>query len=198
MIPEKLLIDSGAEIVTYHKQEYIFKEGQHADFYYQILSGEIKMNNYNEEGKEFIQSIFSAERSFGEPPLFADIAYPANAISISKAKVLRLSKSTFYDLLVENPQVHLEITKALSLRLYYKAIMATELSHEQPGHRILRFLDYLKKDVHHLKDPFSFEVQLTRQQIADLTGLRVETVIRATKVLEERGEIQIKNRKIHR
>ena len=32
---------------------------------------------------------------------------------------------------------------------------------------------------------------LTRQQIANLTGMRVETVIRATKALENRGRVSI-------
>ena len=41
-------------------------------------------------------------------------------------------------------------------------------------------------------------VEITRQQIADLTGLRVETVIRAIKSLEKKGEVTIKDRKVYR
>lgn len=198
MIKETLLLDFGAENCSYQKNAIIFSEGQHADYYYQVLSGEVKMNNYTEDGKEFIQSIFSAGRGFGEPPLFADFTYPANAEAITNAELLRLKKESFFKLLEAHPEIHLEITKALSLRLHYKAIMAKELSHEEPGHRILRFLDYLKHDVYDLKKPYTFEVDLTRQQIADLTGLRVETVIRTTKKLAETGDLKLKKRKIFR
>ena len=46
-----------------------------------------------------------------------------------------------------------------------------------------------------IKDP---ETDKLARQLADLTGLRVETVIRATKSLEKKGELQIKKRKVYR
>lgn len=198
MIAETILYAFGAEKLCFLKGEQIFSEGQPALCYFQILSGEVKMNNFNDDGKEFIQGIFFKGQSFGEPPLFADVKYPAHAEALSDAEVLRVSKDNFLELLKAHPDEHLSITKALASRLYYKAIMATELSSQEPEHRILRILDYLKKYVHNLYEPFSFQVDITRQQIADLTGLRVETVIRATKSLEKKGELKIKNRKLFR
>lgn len=198
MISEDLLLEFGGEKKTFEKDDYLFEEGTKAHYYFQMVSGDVKMNNFHESGKEFIQSIFSEGRSFGEPPLFVDIDYPANAVAITQTEVILLEKKSFLDLLLAHPQIHLEITKTLAERLYYKAIMASEMSSEEPEHRILRILDYLKNDVYNLTDPFSFKVKLTRQQIADLTGLRVETVIRATKNLEKKNELKIKNRKLYR
>lgn len=198
MIPEQLLLSYGAHNKLYLKNEYIFHQEQRAHFYYQIVSGEVKMNNLRENGKEFIQSFFSAPQSFGEPPLFSEITYPANAVATQDSEILCLPKNRFLDLLLENPQTHLEVTTAIASRLYYKAIMASEISSQEPEHCILRILDYLKEDVYKLTEPFSFKVNLTRQQIADLTGLRVETIIRATKSLEKKNEILIKKRKIYR
>lgn len=198
MIPEDLLLNSGARTKIFDKDEYIFREGQKARYYYQIISGEIKMNNYLESGREFIQSFFAAPRSFGEPPLFSQIPYPANAIATATSEIIFLEKEAFLELLVEHPNIHLKITEALAKRLYYKAIMAPEISFQEPEHRILRILDYLKNNIYKLESPFSFEVNLTRQQIADLTGLRVETVIRATKNLEKKKEVRIKDRKLYR
>lgn len=198
MIPEELLLRYGAHNKLYLKNEFIFRQEQKAHFYYQIVSGEVKMNNLRESGKEFIQSFFSASQSFGEPPLFSEITYPANAVATHDSEILCLAKKRFLDLLLENPKIHLEVTTAIASRLYYKAIMASEISSQEPEHCILRILDYLKEDVYKLTEPFSFKVNLTRQQIADLTGLRVETIIRATKSLEKKNEILIKKRKIYR
>lgn len=198
MIQEHLLYLFGAEKLIYLKGEQIFNEEQQAISYYQIAKGEVKMNNFNDDGKEFIQGIFLKGQSFGEPPLFAEVKYPANAEALTDCEILRLNKVRFLELLKVHPQEHLKITAALAKRLYYKAIMASELSSQEPEHRILRILDYLKDHVHNLKEPFSFELDLTRQQIADLTGLRVETVIRATKSLEKKGELKIKSRKLFR
>ncbi|MGB7843097.1 MAG: Crp/Fnr family transcriptional regulator [Salinimicrobium sp.] len=198
MIDENLLLDFGAKKIPYSKGDQLFREGDSALNFYQVASGEIKMNNYNEDGKEFIQGIFAVGQSFGEPPLLANVKYPANAEAISDAEVFQLSKEHFLELLSSNPKVHLKITQTLAKRLFYKAIMASEISSQEPEHRILRILDYLKKHVHRTEGKFSFKLDLTRQQLADLTGLRVETVIRATKSLEKKGELQIKKRKVYR
>ncbi len=197
MIDENLLLNHGAKKVAFSKGDQLFREGESAINFYQVALGEIKMNNYNEDGKEFIQGIFSIGQSFGEPPLLANVKYPANAEAISDAEVFQLSKEQFFELLSSNPKVHLKITETLAKRLYYKAIMVSEISSQEPEHRILRIIDYLKQ-INKIEGEFSYRLDLTRQQLADLTGLRVETVIRATKSLEKKGEVQIKKRKIYR
>ncbi|MGI0105165.1 Crp/Fnr family transcriptional regulator [Salinimicrobium sp. WS361] len=197
MIDENLLLNYGAKRVSFSKGDQLFREGESALNFYQVASGEIKMNNYNQDGKEFIQGIFSIGQSFGEPPLLANVKYPANAEAISDAEVFQLSKEQFLELLSSNPKVHLKITETLAKRLYYKAIMVSEISSQEPEHRILRIIDYLKH-VDKVDGKFTYRLNLTRQQLADLTGLRVETVIRATKSLEKKGELQIKKRKVYR
>ena len=67
MISEKLLRTYNASLQELKKGDVLFNKGEHAHFYYQIKSGEVKMNNYNRDGREFIQSIFYKGQSFGEP-----------------------------------------------------------------------------------------------------------------------------------
>jgi CRP-like cAMP-binding protein len=55
-------------------------------------------------------------------------------------------------------------------------------------------LSYLKS-----KSPSSdqpFQVPLTRQQLADMSGMRVETVIRTIKRMEETGKLLLQDHKI--
>lgn len=198
MIPTKLLIDFNAELKEFQKEDIIFSENNSARNYYQIKSGIVKMNNYNDDGKEFIQGIFYKEQSFGEPPLFIDINYPANAVAIENSVLYILPKEKFFQLLKTHSDIHFNITKSLAKRLYYKAIIASEISSQEPSHRILRFFDYLKHDVHQSPEKFSLKIDYTRQQISDLLGLRVETVIRAIKQLEKQGEVKIVKRKVYR
>ncbi|RKF03714.1 CRP-like cAMP-binding protein [Tenacibaculum lutimaris] len=198
MIPEELLLKYHAETKSFQKDEIIFSEKQTAHYYYQIVSGAVKMNNFNDDGKEFIQGIFYKNQSFGEPPLFIDVKYPANAVAISDSTILTLAKSDLFKLLQDNPEIHLKITQSLAKRLYYKAIIASEISSQEPAHRVLRFIDYLKYDVHKIQGKYSFKVAYTRQQIADILGLRVETVIRVIKSLEKKGDVKISKRKVYR
>jgi len=198
MIDVELLKKYGATQKMYNKHETIFDSNSTPKYFFQIVKGEIKMNNYNEEGSEFIQGIFSDGKSFGESPLIAGLKYPANAIALTKTTLILLPKDRFFDLLAENPKINFEISKILSRRLHYKATMAAELSNEGASHRILTLLDYLKESVYNLSGAFTYETKLTRQQIADLTGLRVETVIRIMRTMEREGEIKIINRKVFR
>ncbi|MXN91427.1 cyclic nucleotide-binding domain-containing protein [Flavobacterium sp. Sd200] len=198
MIGEDVLLAFDARIISLKKGETLFYEGDTARYFYQVKVGEIKMNNFNDEGKEFIQSIFTAGNSFGEPPLFINKPYPANAVAITDTQVYALAKEVFFELLLQNPQVHLSITENLAQRLYFKSVMASEISSQEPEHRILKLIDYFKENVNRLKPSDKYKVELTRQQIADLTGLRVETVIRSIKALEKKGLLIIEDRKVYR
>lgn len=198
MITVELLQKYGAVIKSFAKNDIIFEEGNLPLNYFQIISGEIKMSNYNDDGREFIQGIFYEGQSFGEPPLFLNQKYPANAIAVENASIFILSKENFMKLLEENPKVSIKIIENLSQRLYYKSVMAAEISTHEPEHRVLKLIDHGIAYFNFQKDSNGFLINFTRQQIGDLTGLRVETVIRTIKALEKKGELKIINRKVYR
>ncbi|MDN3674898.1 Crp/Fnr family transcriptional regulator [Flavobacterium branchiarum] len=198
MISTELLEKYGAIQKSYTKATSIFNEGKLPTHYYQILSGEVKMNNYNDDGREFIQGIFYKNQSFGEPPLFLNQKYPASAVVVEDAEILCVSKENFMKLLHENPAISIKIIENLAQRLYYKSVMAAEISTHEPEHRVLRLIDYAIANFNFKKDSNGYLINFTRQQIGDLSGLRVETVIRAIKSLEKKGELKIINRKVYR
>ncbi|WP_299463037.1 Crp/Fnr family transcriptional regulator [uncultured Microscilla sp.] len=195
MIKESILQQYEAEVQVLNKGDILFMEGEMPRHYYQIKEGEIKVSNYNNEGKEFMQGIFYNKQSFGEPPLLGNFPYPATSQALKTTTVYKLPLRRFIELLQNNFEVHWQLTATLSQRLRYKAMIMKEISSHSPEHRILTLIDYLKK---HTAPTDRFEVKLTRQQIADLTGLRVETVIRAIKNLEAQQEVQIIGRKVYR
>lgn len=198
MIAIDLLEKYGALKKSFSKNDIIFEEANLPTHYYQIISGEIKMSNYNDDGREFIQGIFYKGQSFGEPPLFLNQNYPANAIVVEDAEILLLSKSNFMRLLEENATVSIKIIENLAQRLYYKSVMAAEMSTQEPEHRILKLIDHGIAYFNFKKDENGYLINFTRQQIGDLTGLRVETVIRTIKALEKKGILKIINRKVYR
>lgn len=198
MIAIDLLEKYGALKKTFDKNDIIFEEGNLPTHYYQIISGEVKMSNYNDDGREFIQGIFYKEQSFGEPPLFLNQNYPANAIAVEDAEILLLPKDNFMKLLQENATVSIRIIENLAQRLYYKSVMAAEMSTQEPEHRILKLIDHGIAYFNFKKEENGYLINFTRQQIGDLTGLRVETVIRTIKALEKKGVLKIINRKVYR
>lgn len=194
-IDENTLYSSGGEIRVYKKGEQIYREGDHALYYFQIKTGKVKLNNYDEDGKEFIQNIFGGKQSFGDSMLFLDKFYPTNAVCIQPTEIIRVPKDRFLKLIKSYPDLSLEMNACLSQRLYFKAVMLQNMASLNPVSRLTGLLDYLKS-YHDDSCGNCFQVELTRQQVANLVGLRVETVIRVLKKMEREGRITIENRKI--
>lgn len=193
MIPEDIIQSFKGSLKKYSKNQTIFNEGEFADFYYQIKTGHVKMFNLTEDGKEFVQGFFGDGNSFGEPPLFGAFKYPATALALDASEIYILPKAAFLKLLKTHPDIHLKFTRLICKRMVYKAKIAREVSIYPPEHRIMTLLHHLKGNA--IPD-ISFEVPLTRQQISELTGLRVETVIRAIKKLEKSDVLAIIDRKV--
>ncbi len=189
MIPGTLLHKYNAALVPYDKGAFLFREGDKAEFFHVVHSGTIKMMNYSEEGREFIQGYFTEGQSFGEPPFFTESDYPAIAQAVIPSAVWKLSRSSFLQLLKENFDVQIEIIRTLSSRLIYKSTMLTEFAIEEAEHRLRTLLRYLATTL----DPSgkSVRIPFTRRQLADMTGLRVETTIRTIKALEQKGVLVI-------
>jgi CRP-like cAMP-binding protein len=195
VIKEEILHSVGAVTRRYRPSEIIFNEGDVPKYYYQIITGNVKLNNYNDDGKEIIQTLLEEGQSIGESLLFMDKLYPMNAVALTECNIIRLPKSVFLDLMKLYPDLCLNMNKILSQRLYFKIIMTQNLSSQNPTAKLKGLMDYLKS-FQKEQSPYSFRIPLTRQQMASLTGLCVETAIRTIKMMERNKMVKIENRKI--
>ena len=172
----KYLISKGFKITVYRKGDVVYSPGAIPRAVYFVKTGRVRMVTVNDEGKEFIQGIFKANEYFGEPALLLGKPYLAFTIADQDAEIINVPKSAFLELLVQLPDFNMQLIRNMSSRLFYKSMMLEEMANEQAEHRIVTLLTYLMKDL----DPGA-EVRYTRQQLAAMSGLRVETVIRIIK-----------------
>lgn len=193
-IDTDILITWGAVAKKFKKGDFIFHEGDYPRFYYQIMDGTVKMFNTNLDGKEFTQSEFKTGHSFGEPPLFIDENYPSTAVACQDSIILKLSKEKFLEILDEYPVYQKQMIILFARRIYSKATTAREIINNTPESRIIGFLNDFKKKNN--KEDASIEIPYTRQEIANYTGLRVETVIRTLTKMKTKKIVQIIERKL--
>lgn len=104
--------------------------------------------------------------------------------------ILKLAKPSFEKMLDDHPNISRDINKFLSERLYYKFLMLENNASLHADVRIRGVMDYHKSFSTGI-GPFSYLIPLTRQQLASITGLRVETVIRTIKNLEKDDILKI-------
>lgn len=190
MISDDILLQHKATVIFLAKNDMLFQQGEPANFFYIVRSGRIKMANFSDDGKEFVQGYFTDGQSFGEPPFFSRSIYPASAIAVEKSDVWKIAYGDFLDLLRTHFDVHINLMHTLCDRLIYKSTMLSELAIEEAEHRLRTLIQYLIDHDNQLSTPKK-KLTFTRQQLADMTGLRVETVIRSIKLLEQKKFLEI-------
>ena len=196
MINIDTLLAWGATYKKVARNEIIFREGTEGHFYYQLVSGSVHWVNINEEGKSFIQGIVQPGESFGEFPLFDDSVFAASAVASVDSVIIRLHKATFLNMLKEYPDILFAFARLFTERLRFKFLLLKESSCFGPEHRISTLFNHLKEG-QKLDSDCKYQVKMTRQEIANMTGLRVETVIRSVRHLQDKGELVINKGKVY-
>ena len=190
------LLAWGATYKKVAEGDIIFQEEGICTFYHQLVSGSVRWANINEEGKEILQVMIEPGECFGELPLFDNGVYAATTIANEDSILIRLSKNTFHEMIMENAAIHFAFSKLLAERLRFKFMIVRELANHNPEHSISSLFKYFKESKKNIC-PKCNRVKLTRQQIADMTGLRVETVIRAIRNMHKKGSVIVDKGKVY-
>lgn len=193
LIDYNILITYGGVAKRLDKDEFIFMEGEQPHFYYQLIEGNVKMFSTNTSGREFIQGIFSKGQSFGEPPLFIGKAYPSTAITLTPCVVVKITKEKLFHLLDDYPEITKSLLDFFAQRIYSKSVISQIRSCATPEEKISLFLE---SNISTYSNKKSL-VPYTRQQIADFTGLRVETVIRTLIKMDKEKKVEIIHHKLY-
>lgn len=194
-IDANILIAYGAAVTRYKKGAMVYRQDEMARHYFQVLEGQVKVFNLSPSSKEFVQGIFQVGESFGEPPLFIRQPYAANAITTQDSIIIKLNGDVFFHLLEDHPEIQKSMLQLFSQKLYDKSISARMLNHPSPEERLLDFMEYFKKKSAGPSDKII--IPYTRQELANLTGLRIETVIRTLQKLNKDKKVDIINHKVY-
>lgn len=184
----------GATTELFKRGQYVYLEGAEARYYYQVLSGSVKLVLANKYGKELIQNIFTDGESFGEPALFANCVYLSSICAITDTEVIKLPKEKYFKLIDDHPDIARETMRCMAKRLYDRACVTQLLINNTPEEKILGFFNKIKSDK---STESCMMIPYTRQQIADFTGLRVETVIRTLSRLKDQKKVDIIDHKVY-
>lgn len=196
MIDVNLLLAWGATYKKVNANEFIFEEGQQCNYYYQLVNGYVRWVNIDSEGRECMHYLIEAGESFGEFSLFDDGPYAASAIADTDCILIKLYKPTFLELLKENANLLFSFTRLLTKRLRFKYSIIQAYASHCPETRIINLINYLIRENKNFCGD-DHQLKLTRQQIADMTGLRVETVIRTMRNMHSKGDLVINRGKVY-
>jgi len=193
---------SGEEVETisklifekkYGKGETIFFEGDEADGFYIVSSGQIKVFKMNPMGKEHILHIFGPGEPVGEVPVFSKQPFPANAEALVKSSTLFFPRKDFVALIENNPSIALNMLAVLSRRLRQFATQIENLSLKEVPARLAGYLLYIAKEQ---KNEGVVQLPVSKGQLASLVGTIPETLSRIFARMSDEGLIQVEGRSI--
>ena len=178
---------------SYKRGETIFFEGDAADGFYIICSGQVKVFKINPLGKEHILHIFGPGEPIGEVPVFSGHPYPASAECLAKSTLLFCPRREFVRLIEGNPSVALNMLAVLSLRLRRFAGQIENLSLKEVPARLADYLLYTSEEQDSV-DVVKLEV--SKGQLASLLGTIPETLSRIFSKMTDEGLIKVEGRSI--
>ncbi len=194
-LPEEQLRELASIIVdqTHKKGKTLFHEGTRAAGFYVIATGKVKIYKLSLEGKEQILHIFGPGEFFGEVPVFAGGNYPAHAETLESSRLLFFPRDSFVGLVKREPSLAMNMLASLSMRLRQFTHMVEDLSLKEVPGRLAAYLLYFGK---HNGEPESFDLDITKGQLASLLGTIPETLSRILGKMSQQGFIQVDGRRI--
>ncbi|WP_285270033.1 Crp/Fnr family transcriptional regulator [Kaistella rhinocerotis] len=197
MFTREMLVRGRIPVLQLKRKDVLFREDQRASFLYYLMKGEVKIYNTDSEGKEFLINKVLEHQFLGEPPFLLAERYPATAVITSEiAEVFYFSEDIFQNFMAEHPPMMFGFTKEIAKKAYEKTLRLKSIVHQCPHERVLSFLKIYKRGLG-IEDEEKTIINVTRKEMANSTGLAVETVIRTVKKMERENKIELVNHKIY-
>lgn len=175
---------------TYAKGATIFEQGGRAEKMFLIKAGRVKLSKLTEEGNEITLDIRKAGDFLGESMLLEDAGYPLTATCLEATLICGFSKNDFERLVLENPNIGLQVIKNLSKRIAWLTGRVGSLSFSHLEERLYDILANVARE-HGESRPAGLAIQfpLTHEELGFLVGAHRVSITRALKALKKSGKI---------
>ena len=170
----------------------LFFEGDPANGFLVLLSGRVRIYKSTADGKEFTLHQITPGQVFAEAAIFRGNTYPANCMAMEDSEVAFIPKDQFIRLITKYPNISLKIIGSLSRWLREFAAKLEDLSlKEVPA----RLATYLLRQRQRLKSD-SFELDITKAELASELATISETLSRSLKKLKDLEVIAVDGKRI--
>ena len=176
---ERAHVAEVARLQAYARGDVIFNEGDPSEVFLLIVEGRVKIFKSTAAGKEVILEIFGGGDPLGAVAVYESMPFPASAIALEPTRCLSVPQAEFFRLLELHPPLVRALLSGLTLRLAELTRRLTDLSGSRVEARLARLFLKLSDQMGRAERGGTFvPMNLSRQELADLTGTTIETAIR--------------------
>lgn len=163
----------------YKKNMIVFMEGEPGEGFHYIKSGKVKIAQMAQDGREHIINILGPGEVFAEVLLFNRGSYPATAVAIEDSVIGIIKNSDLENVVTENSRIALHIIRVMSKKLIHAQMKIRTLALSDTFSRTAQVLMRLAKQYGQpAAGGIQIEIDMTRQELANLVGTTRETVSR--------------------
>ena len=180
------------QLRRFDNETMLFFEGDPAAGFFVLLSGRVRIYKSSPDGKEFTLHQITPGQMFAEAAIFRGKTYPANCMAMEDSEAAFIPKDQFIALITKYPNISLKIIGSLSRWLREFAAKLEDLSlKEVPA----RLASYLLRQQQKLKMS-SFELDVTKSELASELATISETLSRSLKKLKDLEVIAVEGKRI--
>lgn len=194
--PELKALADASHFETFLSGDYLSIEGDIESSYgFILVSGRIGMTKTSINGKELIVELLAAGDIFGLILALSleKLTTQLSARAQTKSQVLWIPSKNFVSLINNHSILYRECFAHLLHSLQSSYGLSRGLAHDRVEVRIATILVTLARRFSRRLPAIQDQtIDITRQQIADLTGTTAESAIRVTRAMQRKGLINIK------
>jgi len=186
--PEQLDgVISHAVRLTLSEGEPLFAQGDPADRFFLVLSGQVKLFRLSPDGNEKIIEIITAGQTFAEALMFLEHPrYPVCASALINAELISMDAHSFATMLRESVDTCFLLLGDLSQRLRGLIKEVDDLSLQSGTCRVAAYL--LKMTP---RESEAFELDIPKGVMASRLSVKPETFSRIIRSLQEQGILTV-------
>jgi CRP-like cAMP-binding protein len=184
-------------VVHLQTGEHLFEQGQPADRFYQVVSGQIKLYRVSMEGSERVIEVVEPGKTFAEAVIFMEKrAYPLNAEALGATELLAFDSATFIKILEESRECCFRLLADMSMRLHMRLNEIDYLTLQNASFRLVNYLLNQIPAAQQDDDEVEIKLNTSKSIIASRLSIQPETFSRILKNLSTRGLITVKGKSI--
>ncbi|MDP2424376.1 MAG: Crp/Fnr family transcriptional regulator [Bacteroidales bacterium] len=179
--------------VHYNAGEVIFKQGTPCYYFVCITSGLVKLYLENENSHNIIIGLARPVDYIFMPGAYVNYRHQFTAVACEDTTACLIESDIWHDLIKTNPNFANDFIRKMSLQSIELIDKISSITQKQVFGRMADVLIYLSKNIY-FQD--SFTLTLSRQDLADFSGMTKESAIRAMKKFKEDQIISLKGNNI--
>lgn len=180
----------------YRKGQTIFEEGAYPQGLYCVNNGKIKITQSGSDGKEQIIHLAKNGDVMGYRALLSADKYSGSAVTLEDSSLCFIPAKIFINMVEQNAKLALRIIHLFSDELKAAEKTITDIAQKTVKERLAQSILMLNQCYGAEKDGKTVNIQITREELANIVGTARETVTRSLLELDKEKIIELAGKKI--